>query len=373
MKNVYFSNLNGFRGLAALAVIFAHISYWIPSPKSKVYEVIHFLLTANGSEGGRLGVIFFFILSGFLITFLLINEIKEHKKIHFLFFYLRRLFRIWPLYFLVVLIGFFIYPLFTNQLNFHESASVLLYVSFLANYDHIYNYFPSCSILGVQWSVSVEEQFYIFWPILISFISKTKYFLLTLLGLIFLSELFYLFVGVRLRAGEYHLLSCMKYLASGSLLAYCCYNQPIWFNKITFFIFHKKTTVLFYLVSSLIIFLQNTIIDFIPSYKYFLDIVPVIFFMFIILEQNYSKFSFYKIGKSRFLEWLGKISYGLYLLHMIVINFILVFLPQNENYFLWYTLLTLTLTILLSHFTFNYFESYFLKFNRKYKLISSDK
>ncbi len=373
MKNLFFSNLNGFRALAAFAVILAHCSYWIPSPKTDGYSILHFFMTFNGGEGGRLGVIFFFILSGFLISYLLFTELKEYGKINLIYFYLRRFFRIWPLYLLVIFIGFFIYPFFVIDVSFNESASLWMYLCFLANFDHIYNYFPASSILGVQWSVSVEEQFYLFWPILIRLIAKTKYLMIFLICIILFSEIFYLTLGIKLRAGEYHLISCMKYLSAGGLLAYLCFHQPVFFQKITDFLSNKINNIVIYIISFVILFCEKIIIDKLPIYKYFIDIVPLIFFMYVIFEQNYSSNSFYKIGKFKLLDHLGKISYGLYLLHMIVINFILIFLPRDENYFLEYVIITIVATIILSILSFNYFEAYFLKFNRKYKMISSEK
>lgn len=373
MNKVFFSNLNGFRALAAFAVIFAHCSYWLPSPKTEGYAILNFIMTFNGGEGGRLGVIFFFILSGFLISFLLFTELKVYGKINLTYFYLRRFFRIWPLYLLVVLIGFFIYPLFVIDVSFNESASLWMYLCFLANFDHIYNYFPASSILGVQWSVSVEEQFYLFWPILIRLIAKTKYLMIFLICIILFSEIFYLTLGIKLRAGEYHLISCMKYLSAGGLLAYLCFHQAFFYQKMTTYLFKKSITIFIYTISFIFIFSENLILEVIPNYKYFIDIIPLLFFMYIIFEQNFSDNSFYKISKIPFLDWLGRISYGLYLLHMIVINSILIFLPQNENYFLMYVFVTIFFTILISHLSFKYFEEYFLKFNRKYKLISSEK
>jgi len=373
MKSVYFSNLNGFRAIASIAVILADCSYWIPSPKSNFYGICHFLLTFNGGEGDRLGVLFFFILSGFLITYLLFSEIQEYGRIYLRFFYFRRFFRIWPLYFLVVFIGFFIFPFVATDPTFNESASIWMYVFFLANFDHIYNYFPASSILGVQWSVSVEEQFYLFWPLIIRFLTKTNYLFFTLLGLIFFSEFFYLIIGVKLRAGEYHLISCMKYLSGGALLAHLCFYRPNIFLTLKSLIFNKQTTIFIYILSFGIMFSENMIIGLLPSYKYFIDIIPILFFMFVIVEQNFSSNSFYKISNIPFLDWLGKISYGMYLLHMIIINAILIYLPKNGNLFLVYVVLTLLTTIVLSHFSYTYFENYFLRLSKKYKLISSEK
>jgi peptidoglycan/LPS O-acetylase OafA/YrhL len=87
MEKVYFENLNGFRGIASIAVVCAHCCYWIPSPNNQYYSFVRSLLTFNDSDSGRLGVIFFFILSGFLITYLLLLELKTFGKINVLYFF----------------------------------------------------------------------------------------------------------------------------------------------------------------------------------------------------------------------------------------------------------------------------------------------
>src|SRR4051812_12553902 len=101
---LFFSNLNGVRAIASLMVVIAHIEL--------DKEVFHLQLIphVNFLNFGKVGVSVFFALSGFLITYLLLEERKNFNKVSFADFYMRRILRIWPLYFLIVIIGFFIYP-----------------------------------------------------------------------------------------------------------------------------------------------------------------------------------------------------------------------------------------------------------------------
>src|SRR3954471_16382358 len=104
-KVIYFPNLNGLRFIAALLVIIHHTeqikdlfglnSHW------KNYHI--WIL-------GKLGVTLFFVLSGFLITYLLLTEKKEFNTIFIKNFYIRRILRIWPLYYLVTILSFFVLP-----------------------------------------------------------------------------------------------------------------------------------------------------------------------------------------------------------------------------------------------------------------------
>ena len=130
--NVYFPGLNALRFFAAFAVIITHIELmkkylgfnnawsdvWNPMDGTDSMPIISIL---DGSfkwyhplvaEAGPLGVVFFFVLSGFLITFLLFVEKRERKTIKVGAFYARRIFRIWPLYYLLFMLGFFILPQF---------------------------------------------------------------------------------------------------------------------------------------------------------------------------------------------------------------------------------------------------------------------
>ncbi|MEW6469868.1 MAG: acyltransferase, partial [Bacteroidota bacterium] len=321
-KPIYFQNLDGFRAIAALLVIFAHLTYWFEYPETEFYETLKFILSA-GNGGGRLGVIFFFVLSGFLITYLMFAEQEKTGRLHVGYFYMRRVLRIWPLYFISLIAGFFVYPFFVSLSggSHHENASLLHYLIFAANFDHIYNYFPTCNILGVQWSVSVEEQFYLLWPLVFYFFNRKSIFPVLLVLIIAFSEWFSATRGAVLKAGDYHLFSCLKYLAFGGLLAYFCYNHTEPVKKVLGRA-GKALTLLCYLASLVIIFLHGTISARFPRYEYVYHVIPMLFFGFVIVEQNFSDRSFYKIGRSSLLAWLGKISYGLYLTHMIAINIV---------------------------------------------------
>ena len=103
---LYFKNLNGVRFIAAFMVLICHIEL-----NKKFFNIPNYRETTKFL--GHLGVDLFFVLSGFLITFLLIKEKDLFGKINFKNFYIRRILRIWPLYFLIVIFSLFILPKFT--------------------------------------------------------------------------------------------------------------------------------------------------------------------------------------------------------------------------------------------------------------------
>ena len=91
---------------------------------------------------GDIGVNFFFVLSGFLITFLLLSERQFTGRIAIAAFYMRRVLRIWPLYFVVVLIGFVVFPWLKahfGETTSHEPAQLWYYLVFLANFNNLNN------------------------------------------------------------------------------------------------------------------------------------------------------------------------------------------------------------------------------------------
>jgi len=154
---MYFKNLDGFRSVAALAVVFQHtmngLGDFYPGPLDVIINKL--------TKYGELGVQFFFVLSGFLITYLLQTEKARLGRIDLPKFYLRRVLRIWPLFFSVLIIAIVILPF----LGAKSVDNWWLYPSFLSNFDRLIDS-SSNAMANITWSVSIEEQFYLFWPLL---------------------------------------------------------------------------------------------------------------------------------------------------------------------------------------------------------------
>lgn len=368
-KEFYFENLDGLRAFAALAVVLTHAAGWLPRPEGRFYDGIAAVISCNW-DGGRLGVKFFFILSGYLITFLLLREYEEQGRIHLRLFYYRRFFRIWPLYYLSLFIGFVVYPLLRADPGpFHETASATMYLIFLTNFDNMVNY-RTCGILGVQWSVAIEEQFYLFWPLLmiLSLRFRRQFAAGCFVGLIILSDLYYLQANDL--AKYYHLVSCVRFLAFGGLLGYLCFYR-IHSVEAFFKQFNKVATAAVYVVSLGLLYSVNLPGLEMPYLKYLVHPLQFVFFGFVILEQNYSSASFFKMKSSRWLTYLGKISYGIYLLHMVAIYMVLgTPMLVAESLFLPNVVVVILVTILLSHLSFVYFERPFLKLKARYAVPS---
>ncbi len=153
----YIPELQGLRGLAVLGVVIYHC---------------HPRLTGTwlyyGSLWGWAGVNLFFVLSGFLITCILLES--REKPRYFRNFYARRGLRIWPVYFLLLIVTYLNAPWFVGApvLSAVRSAPWLIYVLFLQNLFHITLPPP----IGPTWSLAIEEQYYFLWAPLVRFLRR---------------------------------------------------------------------------------------------------------------------------------------------------------------------------------------------------------
>lgn len=169
----YISGLDGLRAISVIAVILYH-------------------LHVSGIVGGYLGVTIFFVLSGYLITDLLLNEYEKYGKIDLKSFWIRRFRRLIPaLFIMLILIGFWI-TLFQRSFLVGLRSEILAAAFYISNWFYVvqeHSYFTKFSPpspLQHMWSLAVEEQFYIIWPLILivslSFIRKKEKFALWIIG-----------------------------------------------------------------------------------------------------------------------------------------------------------------------------------------------
>lgn len=179
---VFFPNLNGLRFIAAFAVMISHVEivnhfagFGSIVPVSLLYNI------------GRLGVIMFFVLSRFLITFLLLSEEKLRGSVSIGKFYWRRILKIWTLYFFIVGLSFFVIPhlvsknLLSRHFYDHFYLNLVLFVLFLPNVAN--SVLPLVQGASQAWSIATEEQFYLILPLLFKIkINRVKLFFLFLIA-----------------------------------------------------------------------------------------------------------------------------------------------------------------------------------------------
>lgn len=358
-EKIYFPNLDGLRFIAFSMVFFAHCLFLLHFSERTV--IIKGLNKVIGNAD--LGVNFFFVLSGFLISYLLLKEKEKHGKIDIKAFYMRRVLRIWPVYFIVIAIALMLSLSGFQDYSLHK-INFSLVVSFLTNFDLAYNGISSVPIT-VLWSVAVEEQFYFILPILILLFGKKifKYFPLFIVGCL----IYRLYNYQNIRITEFHTLSVFPALLLGCISAYMVIYKSLdsMINKLS-----KKAIFIIYGVL-LFLILSRTYLFANQFGVAFNSIIFSFFFAFIILEQNYSTRSFYKMSDFKKITELGKYTYGMYAYHIIFITLLSNLYQANfgaiNNYIVYFIFyfLALIISVFFSIASYNIFEIKFLNLKDK--------
>jgi peptidoglycan/LPS O-acetylase OafA/YrhL len=321
-STIHFPNLNGLRFIAALLVIIHHIEqirslFGLPNHWGNTS------LLRLGDEG----VTLFFVLSGFLITYLLLAEREKFGQLAIGKFYLRRVLRIWPLYYFIVLMGLLIMPhipfFSIPELSAHAlddlPQKVLLFGLIVPNAALVL--YGAVPYLSQAWSIGTEEQFYLFWPWVVQWGGKR------VLAALIITAAFFITLK-RVIAAWYH----ASGPEPGPVVSFC-YNILYFFRiecmaigaVLAAILFLRKDTILRWLMARSV---QWGVLLLIVSLLLWGRHLPL-------HEEVYSSlFGILILGLAaakrpilwmeyRWINFLGKISYGLYMLHLIAIVIVL--------------------------------------------------
>lgn len=367
-NGTYFENLDGLRFFCFLSIFFYHS---FDTEFDYIRESrIHYFIRHEIFVNANLGVNFFFVLSGFLITYLIIREKEQNGRINITRFWTRRILRIWPLYYFSVFFGFVIFPILKSSFGQvpSETASVWYYLTFLNNFDVIEKGRPDASILGALWSVAIEEQFYLVWPVVLSLLLLKDYWVgFTLVIALSWS---YRMVNDPGISYYYHSLSCIGDMAIGSMGAWLV-SQSAKFKSV-FINLRSYHVGLIYLAFACVFFFKKELFDGFYIIRVLERSLIACIILLIILEQCYSKNSLFKLSNFPVFSRLGVISYGLYCFHLIGI-LIAKTITQTLgfNTALWHVLLldtslALIITIAISRVSYVYYEIPFLKLKERF-------
>jgi peptidoglycan/LPS O-acetylase OafA/YrhL len=370
-SRVFFPNLDGLRFLAFFSVFLFH-SFYTPDPaiqQSALYQVPYQL-----TRVGDLGVNFFFVLSGFLITYLLLSERQKTGRIAIGPFYLRRILRIWPLYFVAVFIGFVLFPIFKARFGHAtpEPAHLGYYLAFLSNFNNLY-YGSNTPTLTLLWSVSVEEQFYLVWPLLVAAVPNRR------LGWLF-GGVLALSVGFRFlhlhdaKMLNLHTLSLIGDMALGGMVAWLCFRDERLISAVARL--PRWAIGLGYVAGVALIYGREVLWQ-IPGYAGIDRLVLACFFAFVLLEQNYARHSFIKMSQLRLLSYWGTYTYGLYCLHFLALLIAFQLLRRlglNQTplgVVLGDNAVARALALVISWVSYNFYEKPFLKLKDRFAFIKT--
>lgn len=304
----YYTQLDALRFFSVAAVMIAH---WV------AWDSNNFLLKTM--HWGN-GVIFFFVLSGFLITEILLKQKQEislkQKTIgqSLKTFYIRRTLRIFPVYYILIFYLFYIGYRNTRDI-FPYLATYTSNIFQATSNDYVgdFNHF---------WSLAVEEQFYIFWPVCI-FLVAEKHLLKFIVATIILSVIsrlgFVYFYPEKWMAASYLVNNIMFALSIGALLAYLKKHNTTLFLKISSSVIATPLIIGLYLLVFFCVVHQN----YFPAINFLFDEFLFSLVAFIILARctgSGYKFAGKWLLENKTLRHLGQITYGLYLFHLFAIN-----------------------------------------------------
>ena len=371
----HYPAIDGLRGFAVLLVIWFHSSYFVTIGMEEQLGGItygYYLLSILGETGVDL----FFVLSGFLITGILIDT--AHDKHVFKNFYIRRSLRIFPLYYMVTGL-FLIYFFVVIGVENLDGTRALLHLFYLQNWTFEHNQ-DQFMLLDHTWSLAVEEQFYLLWPLVfLSFYKgSVKDVVLICLTVIAISW------GLRIYLSNIEqykwaytfTISRMDGLALGALLSVLCARHRDAIEgavKFLPFVILAMAAGILYLLFS-----QDAKMD---SHhimiKYGLILFSVLYvsllaYVFLSQDQNLTK----RIFSMTWLREVGRVSYGMYLFHTPVMMIGARILYSYELQYLQAHLILLgvglSLTFALAFISYHLFEKRLLVLKKKYAPLKAD-
>lgn len=354
-SSIHLKGLNGIRCIAALLVIVSHT--FLACDKFGLAKM-------TGIQFAGYGVTMFFTLSGFLITYLLLKEKKRFNDVSIKQFYTRRILRIWPLYYFNMLLALiFILVVYPDYLP----GSIFYYVFMGANIPCAVGATMWIPIIGHYWSLGVEEQFYLFWPWLVKLFSPFRS-VLVFLTVFLIIKLFFRIYAPQEFVYQFICITKFDCMSIGALTAIILDKKMNWFSN---FAFHNVTQIASWLLYFLIALEILPIPDFINHNVFSVACA------FIILNVAFNTKPIIGL-ENRLFDFLGRISYGLYVYHSIVLSLLILLLKNKLNFLnntlgiVTITLIVILVSVAVSWLSYEYFEKRFLKYKAKYSKVVSE-
>jgi peptidoglycan/LPS O-acetylase OafA/YrhL len=343
----YRPELDCLRFFAFLAVFVHHTI-----PRSSEFYLAHHLPTAlsNLAEAGAFGVDLFFCLSAYLITELLLREKEQVGHLDVKAFYIRRILRIWPLYFAFVLFAFGL--TFVDRTQHFSARQLIMFLLLAGNWASAVTVISS--FVAPLWSVSIEEQFYLLWPLAVRKATRNQM-LIICLAMISLAFAWRAFVQIRAYSHDFAWNATFGHLDSigyGILLSLAETRKqtPLWGRS-----------------------------------GWFLAGLSAWFFAGGMHERDDYAMALASLGSmailrsvigikldNRFLVRLGVVSYGLYVYHRLFLTWFNRILPSTHGwgFGLWW-LSALSCTTVTAFASYRWLETPFLRLKKRFTIVKS--
>jgi peptidoglycan/LPS O-acetylase OafA/YrhL len=355
VKPLHLKGLNGIRAIAASSVVVSHV----------ILSLNRFGLTKinKGWDFAGYGVTMFFTLSGFLITYLLLLEKEKTNTVGIKNFYIRRMLRIWPLYYLVILISYLLmYFCFKEELT---TGNITYYIFLSANIATVVK--ASVPLIGHYWSLGVEEQFYLIWPWLFKKTSPLKAVTIFLFCFLIIKIIFRVVLP---HSVMYQFIALTQFdcMAIGALFAILYNSKSKLFKK---YLFSLVAQLICWGIFFLAILDQLHLPDFINSNVFSIAIGTII------INVAFNPRVLISLENKLF-DFIGRISYGIYVYHVMVIillgKMLVNHIPVFNTALQIVTLVALVflITIFISFISYHFFEKRFLILKAKFTRIPTN-
>lgn len=304
LNKSYYPSLNGWRAIAIILVVLGHA-------KATTAQYSFYHNFAENFIYQNLGVRIFFVLSGFLITSLLIKEYIKTTSINIKNFFIKRTLRIFPALYIYLLCVLIVSKIIKVDLNLDNFLGPILYLN-------NFNLFQGTWLTGHTWSLAVEEQYYLIWPIIFSKLLKNIWSIciIIILSMPILKVFWYYNPELKNVTLE-PFLSNADAIFMGSLFSILSFKgfftsrQPLWYNGILFVISIVIIEMIYFFSS------RGLYAPILLPFGHLLNNILIIFMIISTLINN--KSIIYQFLNSKYIVHLGIISYSLYLWQQLFI------------------------------------------------------
>jgi len=369
--------LDGMRGIAILLVMMVHI---IPYNPVQIHYPGEKYVAAFASMGWA-GVDIFFVLSGFLITSILLRT--KRGEGYFKNFYARRILRIFPLYYITITLVFIAAPLINSALKSEVLANMPWYYLYASNWGFAFSRLSDPFGIGLTWSLAIEEQFYLVWPLVVYYLNSKK---LAFLSVILVLSSLIIRVGLFSYNGKIFDYSEFFYHATftrfdslilGALIA-VAFESDRWKEIL------KRISVPVFLIAvgfvGFLVYLRpdSPLWDNPPMYTYgFTFLALGAGGLIVILTTSANNNPIRRLFRNSVLSFFGKYSYAIYIFHRLPIQLLEVgfkiYQLTGFPFWLLFNVLSLVIPIIMALISWNLLENPILNLKKYFEYQAESK